>query len=67
MEQAISLALSLPYHPIRADILWTLFENVCEQEAVSDVRRVPRPCCSIIDTGMSSSVPSCDPLSGTSS
>lgn len=37
VEQAISLAFSLSYHPIKTDVMWTLFETVWEQAAVSDV------------------------------
>lgn len=37
VEQAMSLALNLPYHPIRTDVLWTLLETVVEQEASNNV------------------------------
>jgi hypothetical protein len=37
VEQAMSLALNLPYHPIRTDVLWTLLETVVEQEASNSV------------------------------
>lgn len=37
VEQAISLAMNLPFHPIRTDVLWTLLETVLEQEASNSV------------------------------
>jgi hypothetical protein len=37
VEQALSLALNLPFHPVRTDVLWTLLETVVEQEASNSV------------------------------
>jgi hypothetical protein len=37
VEQAMNLALSLPYHPIRTDVLWTVLETVVEEEASNSV------------------------------
>lgn len=37
VEQAVSLAMNLPCHPMRTDVLWTLLETVLEQEASDSV------------------------------
>ncbi|KAJ9114990.1 hypothetical protein QFC22_005318 [Naganishia vaughanmartiniae] len=40
IQQAINLALSLPNHPVRTDLLWNMLEVVCERKTSSNLRPV---------------------------
>ncbi|KAJ9095588.1 hypothetical protein QFC21_005459 [Naganishia friedmannii] len=40
IKQAISLALSLPNHPVRTDLLWNMLEVVCDRKASSNLQPI---------------------------